>query len=83
MALRSEGFYTLPERIELEGGGFWLKNAIVQLGYNERGRAIIFVAQRQDDSEQNVLTFSDRGLLVSDDLLGRLEWAPILPLAAK
>jgi hypothetical protein len=81
--LRSEGFYTLPERIELEGGGYWLKNAIVQLGYNERGRAIIFVAQRQEDAEQNILSFSDRGLLISDDLLSRLEWAPILPIASK
>ncbi len=78
--LRSEGFYTLPERIELEGGGYWLQNAIVQLGYNERGRGIVFVAQRQEDGDQNILTFSDRGLLISDELLGRLEWAPILPL---
>ena len=73
----------MPERIELEGGGYWLKNAIVQLGYNERGRAIIFVAQRQEDAEQNVLSFSDRGLLISDELLSRLEWAPILPITTK
>ena len=25
LPLRSEGFYTLPERIELEGGGYWLR----------------------------------------------------------
>ena len=81
--VQSEGFYTLPERIELDGGGYWLKNAIVQLGYNERGRGIIFVGQRQEDAEQNILSFSDRGLLISDDLLSRLEWAPILPLASK
>jgi hypothetical protein len=83
LPLRSEGFYTLPERLELEGGGFWLQNAIVQLGYNERGRGIIFVAQRQEDAEQNTLTFSDRGLLISDELLSRLAWAPILPVQTK
>jgi len=55
----------------------------VQLGYNERGRGIIFVGQRQEESEQNVLSFSDRGLLISDELLSRLEWAPILPISGK
>ena len=30
------------------------------------------MAQRQEDGEQNILSFSDRGLLVSDELLGRL-----------
>jgi hypothetical protein len=83
LALRSEGFYTLPDRIELEGGGYWLKNAIVQLGYNERGQGIIFVGQRKEDGEQNVLTFGDRGLLISDEMLNRLEWAPILPVSGK
>jgi hypothetical protein len=67
----------------LEGGGFWLKNAIVQLGYNERGRGIIFVAQRHDDADVNVLSFSERGLLISDELLARLIWAPILPVSGK
>jgi hypothetical protein len=83
MPLRSEGFYTLPERLELDGGGFWLKNAIVQLGYNEQGRGIIFVGQRHDGAELNVLTFSDRGLQISDELLARLIWAPILPVSDK
>src|SRR5262245_58967124 len=36
-ALPSEGFYTLPETLEFEGGGRWLKNAIIQLGYNSSG----------------------------------------------
>lgn len=81
--LRSEGFYTLPERIELEGGGYWLSNAIVQLGYNERGQGIIFVGQRREDGQENVLTFSDRGLLIDDDVVARLAWAPILPLTDK
>ena len=78
--LRAEGFYTLPERIELDGGGYWLQNAIVQLGYNEKGQAILFVGQRREDAQENALFFSDRGMLVSDEMLARLQWAPILPV---
>lgn len=81
-ALPSEGFYTLPETVELEGGGKWLKNAIVQLGYNENGQGIIFVAEHREDAAENALHFSDRGILVSDSMLDRLIWAPILPVRA-
>ena len=79
-ALPSEGFYTLPEPIELDGGGRWLANAIVQLGYNAEGKGILFVGQWREDGEQNVLYFSERGVLIDDRLLGRLIWAPILPV---
>ena len=78
--LPSEGFYVLPEELSFEGGGRWLKNAIVQLGYNEEGRGIIFVGEQHDSEERNVLVFSERGRLVEDDLLHRLVWAPILPV---
>ncbi len=78
--LPSEGFYTLPESVELEGGGRWLKNAIVQLGYNGEGRGIIFVAEWQENGDVNALHFSDRGLIIEDSMLDRLTWAPILPL---
>jgi hypothetical protein len=78
--LPSEGFYTLPDALDFEGGGRWLKNAIVQLGYNENGQGILFVGEWADDAEENVLRFSDRGLLIDDTLLGRLQWAPILPV---
>src|SRR5262249_13610480 len=74
----SEGFYTLPETLEIGSGGRWLKNAIVQLGYNENGRGIIFVAERRDPRNDNALYFSDRGVLIDDHLLERLVWAPIL-----
>jgi len=77
--LPSEGFYVLPEALEFEGGGRWLKNAIVQLGYNESGVGILFVGEWAEDAEENVLRFSDRGLLIDDSLLARLIWAPILP----
>jgi hypothetical protein len=78
--LPSEGFYTLPDALDFEGGGRWLKNAIVQLGYNENGQGILFVGEWAEDAEENVLRFSDRGLLIDDALLARLQWAPILPV---
>lgn len=78
-SLPSEGFYTLPETIDFESGGRWLKNAIVELGYNERGQGIIFVAQWREDGNENALHFSQRGMVVDDRMLARLSWAPILP----
>lgn len=78
--LPSEGFYTLPEAIEFEGGGRWVKNAIVELGYNEKGQGIVFVAEWRDDGTENALYFSDRGMLIKDDFLARLTWAAILPV---
>ena len=78
--LPSEGFYTLPDTIELDGGGKWLKNAIVQLGYNGDGKGILFVGERRDAESENALYFSDQGLLIEDDMLERLIWAPILPV---
>ncbi|MBI3202271.1 MAG: hypothetical protein HYZ29_12065 [Myxococcales bacterium] len=80
-ALPSEGFYTLPETIELEGGGRWVKNAIVQLGYNENGQGILFVAEQREDAKENALYFSERGIVVDDSMLARLVWAPILPVS--
>jgi hypothetical protein len=79
-SLPSEGFYTLPDTLELDGGGRWLKNAIVQLGYNEKGEGILFVAESREASEENALFFSDKGMMVNDDMLFRLIWAPILPV---
>ncbi|MCC6901441.1 MAG: hypothetical protein IT377_20890 [Polyangiaceae bacterium] len=80
-ALPSEGFYTLPETRELEGGGRWVKNAIVQLGYNENGQGILFVAEQREDAKENALYFSERGIVVDDSMLARLVWAPILPVS--
>jgi hypothetical protein len=78
--LPSEGFYTLPDELSFDGGGRWLKNAIVQLGYNAEGQGIIFVGETRSTSQENALFFSDQGMLVSDELLDRLVWAPILPV---
>lgn len=80
MKLPPEGFYTLPETIEMDGGGKWLENAIVQLGYNGEGKGIIFVGEQRDGDELNALHFSDKGMMVADDMLQRLIWAPILPV---
>ena len=79
-SLPSEGFYTLPYDLNLDGGGRWVKNAIVQLGYNGEGRGIIFVAEDHKDEQRNVLVFSDKGTMASDELLAKLIWAPILPV---
>jgi len=81
--LPSEGFYTLPRTVEFDGGGRWLANAIVQLGYNEQGKGILFVAEQRDQEEANALYFSDRGLAIDDELLEGLTWAPILPVRAE
>lgn len=78
--LPTEGFYTLPQDISFDGGGRWLQHAIVQLGYNEEGRGILFVAEQHEDESRNVLIFSDRGRLCEDELLFKLRWAPILPV---
>jgi hypothetical protein len=53
---------------------------VVQLGYNERGQGILFVAEWREDTEENALFFGDRGLLIDDTMLARLVWAPILPV---
>jgi len=79
-ALPSEGFYTLPKTLELEGGGRWLKNAIVQLGYNEAGQGILFVGESHENGEDNALRFSDHGIMIDDSMLEQLIWAPILPV---
>ena len=78
--LPTEGFYTLPEELHLDGGGIWRKNAIVQLGYDRTGRGILFVGERHDGADDNALYFADRGTRIDDTLLDRLVWAPILPV---
>ncbi len=78
--LPSEGFYTLPETVEFDGGGRWVKNAVVELGYNGSGQGILFVGEWREDGTENALYFSERGLLISDEMLERLVWAPILPV---
>jgi hypothetical protein len=80
--LPAEGFYTLPETIELSTGGRWLKNAIVQLGYDPAGRGLLFIAEDRHGESRNVLEFGSTGRFIDDGLLDRLIWAPILPVPA-
>ncbi|HLV68158.1 MAG TPA: hypothetical protein VKY73_20210, partial [Polyangiaceae bacterium] len=58
----------------------WVKNAVVELGYNGSGQGILFVGEWREDGTENALYFSERGLLISDEMLERLVWAPILPV---
>ncbi len=78
--LPSEGIYTLPNEINFDGGGRWLKNAVVQLGYNAEGQGILFVAESHDTKNDNGLFFSDKGMIIKDELLDSIQWAPILPV---
>ena len=75
-ALPAEGFYTLPEAIE-DDGGRWARHALVQLGYNGHGRGIVFLAEHPVGALENKLVFSDRGRLIEDALLERLVWSPV------
>jgi len=79
-SLPGEGWYTLPQELNLGEGGVWRKNAIVQLGYNGEGKGILFVGEDHEGETRNVLEFSDKGVMIEDDLLFRLQWAPILPV---
>ena len=55
----------------------------MELGYNEKGQGILFVGEWKEDGTENVLNFSDRGLIIEDALLAKLVWAPILPVKAQ
>lgn len=79
--LRHEGYYTLHEAIHFENGGSWLENAIVQLGYNPKGQAILFVAEEHEAEDRNALFFSHKGYLIEDAFMNQLRWAPILPVS--
>jgi hypothetical protein len=83
VSLPPEGFYILPDELNFDGGGRWLKSAIVQLGYSAEGKGIIFIAEQHASEEGNTLIFSDRGRVIDDSLLHRLKWAPILPVEAE
>lgn len=75
--LRPEGYYLLPETIEVGEGRRWLEHSIVQLGYNGAGRAILFIAEDHAGEPRNVLEFARSGRIIEDTLLDRLVWAPV------
>ena len=80
IALPAEGFYNIPQNIDIAGGGRWVTNALVQLGYNREGQGIIFVGEQHDSEPRNVLIFSDQGIVIDDTMLNKLTRAPILPV---
>lgn len=75
--LPHEGFYRLLQEKTFEGGGRWLVNAIVQLGYTRLAEPILFIAQRRSPLSSNDLFFSDKGVKVELDALDTM----IEPLA--
>jgi hypothetical protein len=67
-----QGFYSLRKQLDFEGGT-WPKGAIVQLGYNKVGDAILFIAQKRAQRGDNSLFFSDRGVPLARERLSLLE----------
>ena len=62
--LPHEGFYRLRREMTFDGGGRWLVNAVVQLGYTRKAEPILFIAQRRSPLLSNDLFFSDKGVKV-------------------
>lgn len=69
-ALRPEGFYLLGEHIHLDEKQVINKGALVQLGYNPKAAAILFISRYL--TEINGLVFPDRGMLINEEILSQL-----------
>jgi len=67
-----QGYYTLRKQLDFDGGS-WPKGALVQLGYNKAGDAILFIAQQRAQRAENSLVFSDRGVPLARERLSILE----------
>jgi hypothetical protein len=70
--LPEQGYYTLRKQLDFEGGS-WPKGALVQLGYNKTGEAILFIAQKRAQRSDNSLWFSEGGMMLSRERLSLLE----------
>jgi hypothetical protein len=70
--LPEQGFYSLRKQLDLEGGA-WPKGALVQLGYTREGEALLFIAQKRAQRDDNSLWFADRGARLPQDRLSMLE----------
>jgi hypothetical protein len=71
-----QGYYTLRKQLDFDGGS-WPKGALVQLGYNRTGDAILFIAQKRAQRNENGLYFSDRGVPLGRERLSLLEQANV------
>jgi hypothetical protein len=67
-----QGYYSLRKQLDFEGGS-WPKGALVQLGYNKAGDAILFIGQKRAQRNDNSLFFSDRGVPLARERLSLLE----------
>ena len=71
--LPRESFYRLTKELTFGETGRWPKNTIVQLGYNQAGDPILFIAQRRNPLSGNDLFFSDKGVKVESSQIKDLE----------
>ena len=70
--LPREGFYALKKKLVFDGG-FWPKGALVQLGYTREAEAVLFIAQRRSQRDENDLFFSEQGVPLPLEQLSDLE----------
>jgi hypothetical protein len=75
--LPQEGFYLLPDTLEV-GGARWLRGSLVQLGFDETGRGLLWIGEDRDDEPRSTLVFGQDGMRIDDMLLERLVWVPVL-----
>ena len=73
MRLPHEGFYHLKKEMVFRENNKWLEGAIVQLGYNRRGEALLFIAKRRKPLVENDLFFESQGIKVDDEWLDQLD----------
>ncbi|HSN98481.1 MAG TPA: hypothetical protein VLS89_09285 [Candidatus Nanopelagicales bacterium] len=70
--LPPEGFYILRKELSFDGGK-WPRNTLVQLGYNQAGMPILFIARVRARLDENDLHFSDKGVGIKREQLNILE----------
>lgn len=72
--LPTEGFYSLRRELAFnDGKSKWPKGALVQLGYDKSGKAILFIAQLRHNLSENALWFAEQGVPLGTDSMGALE----------
>ncbi|EKD42550.1 MAG: hypothetical protein ACD_73C00110G0002 [uncultured bacterium] len=69
-ALMPEGFYLLGAHLHVDEKQIINQGALIQLGYNPKAEAILFVSRYL--TEINGLVFPDRGMLANEEILSQL-----------
>lgn len=59
--LPAEGYYVVTRDVHFEAAK-WPAQSLVQLGYDRKGHAILFLAQRRFHLAENTLFFAERGV---------------------